>query len=152
MAFGIHLAIGRRTGIVDDRVILDARAVAAGASVGRTHRRPTTHRSQALMLRSQRAAIGALCIGDAHCLLDRAEPGIVRHCGAAYDLAGITGIAIAIEIDRANRLLSLRGRELPGEQKPADRERDQGNPRRPERSEEHTSELQSLMRISYAVF
>src|SRR3546814_5558354 len=27
-----------------------------------------------------------------------------------------------------------------------------GPPRRPERSEEHTSELQSLMRISYAVF
>src|SRR3546814_5316059 len=32
------------------------------------------------------------------------------------------------------------------------REGDNRNPGRPSRSEEHTSELQSLMRISYAVF
>src|SRR3546814_3959051 len=32
------------------------------------------------------------------------------------------------------------------------RERDRRRPHRPRRSEEHTSELQSLMRISYAVF
>src|SRR3546814_6403152 len=37
------------------------------------------------------------------------------------------------------------------DQRPAARRAD-ARPRRPRRSEEHTSELQSLMRISYAVF
>src|SRR3546814_3964716 len=46
-------------------------------------------------------------------------------------------------------LLREKGLILPGEQHVADAALDEGGRRR---SEEHTSELQSLMRISYAVF
>src|SRR3546814_9171960 len=45
-------------------------------------------------------------------------------------------------------LSQLRAGLWPGEPRSAP----EGGPRRPHRSEEHTSELQSLMRISYAVF
>src|SRR3546814_1517143 len=41
---------------------------------------------------------------------------------------------------------------LPGQLMPVDERRSPPEPADPSRSEEHTSELQSLMRISYAVF
>src|SRR3546814_3328163 len=51
---------------------------------------------------------------------------------------------------RVRRILRSQFRQL---QRPRIHRRDQHpNRRRPARSEEHTSELQSLMRISYAVF
>ena len=69
------------------------------------------------MLAAERAAIRALGIGHAHHLLDRAEPFFIRHDRAVRDLARITGIAVAIEIDRADReRLRLRWRDMPREQ------------------------------------
>ena len=115
MPLCIDHAVGGRAGIVDDRIVLDSSAVAPRARMGRAHRRSAARRGQTLMLRSQRAAIFALRIGDAHHLLDRAEPGVVGHGRAAHDLAGIAGIAIAVEVDRADRLLRLRRSELTGE-------------------------------------
>src|SRR3546814_1740399 len=60
-----------------------------------------------------------------------------------------------IILDRGDGRPALR-RQLDGEQRPALRTLDQQARARPpaarQRSEEHTSELQSLMRISYAVF
>src|SRR3546814_6769607 len=42
--------------------------------------------------------------------------------------------------------------QVAGRPLPAGHEKESGHPRHHPRSEEHTSELQSLMRISYAVF
>src|SRR3546814_8311151 len=68
---------------------------------------------------------------------ERAGPGLAerRHTGGA-------GLAGARRAKRQGEPRGIPGRELhrPGDRRPA------------ARSEEHTSELQSLMRISYAVF
>src|SRR3546814_8796872 len=67
----------------------------------------------------------------------RANP---RLSGTRHNVFGIqTGVAIAFMVKRRSRK---------NEKEPASIR----YARRPERSEEHTSELQSLMRISYAVF
>src|SRR3546814_8948828 len=57
---------------------------------------------------------------------------------------------------RAKSAAPAAGRKYPPERRPHHQAQPSGNPspdcRSPRRSEEHTSELQSLMRISYAVF
>src|SRR3546814_7022961 len=81
---------------------------------------------------------------------DRAEPG-AHHCrilqsvvrGAGFTLADQHAQA-AIGVDHGKT--ALVGEVVAGEHRQAAAER------RLVRSEEHTSELQSLMRISYAVF
>src|SRR3546814_1891064 len=56
-------------------------------------------------------------------------------------------------LSRRHALGGERGHRPQGEFQPQDRRGHRAQPRRePARSEEHTSELQSLMRISYAVF
>src|SRR3546814_6547184 len=72
------------------------------------------------------------------------------HAADAFDIGlGLGGVRYAVDIDQKRRHLALRAAHLveqiivvaKGEQAFLAR-----------RSEEHTSELQSLMRISYAVF
>src|SRR3546814_9827793 len=56
-------------------------------------------------------------------------------------------------LDGGRRAAEVAGRHLHAHDAPAERtEHLEGQRRLPVRSEEHTSELQSLMRISYAVF
>src|SRR3546814_5827084 len=54
-------------------------------------------------------------------------------------------------LEEARRFLSL-SMEPPAARNPAPRKHPAGTPQAARRSEEHTSELQSLMRISYDVF
>src|SRR3546814_5505350 len=73
----------------------------------------------------------------------------------ARDLGGVTGCVYVVVPDPDAHCLHARNAGAVVVQEPQDNE---GYPGRgytaldPERSEEHTSELQSLMRISYAVF
>src|SRR3546814_5550171 len=81
------------------------------------------------------------------CRLDhieqRVEIGAARGLAEFADVgAGDEGAAVAAQHDRLDAIVGERGLEMLLEA-PADV---------PRRSEEHTSELQSLMRISYAVF
>src|SRR3546814_10030874 len=88
--------------------------------------------------------------------LFRSVSGDVEGRGGPVDGEGLGGVALAVGVDR----------HLEGEaEHDAGQRHEQGRERRPvadglggaglgqlARSEEHTSELQSLMRISYAVF
>src|SRR3546814_8887031 len=79
----------------------------------------------------------------------RALPGKRRHRGAvvASERCGVS------ELGLAHRVSAKRGAAWLGNVHSPEDPRDAGvRPRQAERSEEHTSELQSLMRISYAVF
>src|SRR3546814_1707913 len=84
--------------------------------------------------------------------LDRARLAIeavgVDLVGESREQADIIGAVSEAEVP----VHLGRAFEQVGEGVPAERERGGKADRRPERSEEHTSELQSLMRISYAVF
>src|SRR3546814_6520629 len=74
--------------------------------------------------------------------VDRLEHGVMRLLERAHRLRGVERLGIrlpeATKRCRQRHELDI-GRQL-------------GRPRADQRSEEHTSELQSLMRISYAVF
>src|SRR3546814_2295584 len=78
----------------------------------------------------------------------RVMHGVVGHHGLALGFVGTAGVEVAGELGE------VRARHLDPDAMPlveADRGRDRGG-LEGVRSEEHTSELQSLMRISYAVF
>src|SRR3546814_3487096 len=77
-----------------------------------------------------------------------------RRRGAGRDMAADTGDGRRRHRPHEDRPRSGSGHRrrrwsFPGRRRPARR---RGNPAATPRSEEHTSELQSLMRISYAVF
>src|SRR3546814_5915268 len=90
------------------------------------------------------------------CRRTKSTPGCCARCCSS---AGIPSSGCAAAAGRPRFLVGAsgalpclrggRGQELAAEAAPA---RDPSRPRRIPRSEEHTSELQSLMRISYAVF
>src|SRR3546814_3136337 len=95
--------------------------------------------------------------------LDQREPlAVVEHCRAAESL----GIGLPLEGVNRDQVPRIHCRNQPLQVRDAGMagrvDRDHGNamrldpilqvPEAHERSEEHTSELQSLMRISYAVF
>src|SRR3546814_6663741 len=64
---------------------------------------------------------------------------------ASYEANGERQYTVDLIVERMSALVKAGGA-------PADREDDDQDDNVPFRSEEHTSELQSLMRISYAVF
>src|SRR3546814_4461378 len=84
-------------------------------------------------------------------LLGQAQPEAqLRHAAAQADVQPL--VRLASQAPRAQALEQVHAqRELGGAAGVILEERLDGAPRRA-RSEEHTSELQSLMRISYAVF
>src|SRR3546814_7909890 len=73
--------------------------------------------------------------------------------GLSGAAAGCCAKAVPVEASAratvANRILWFIDVSIPAATEPPSR---RSTPARPRRSEEHTSELQSLMRISYAVF